>query len=183
MRQARRGRGFAAATAAITLLFIALPQGVTAQTRREKIGEIVQPATGAGRAVYAPLDHATILPRFLGRWAARSGKCVGQKYWDRMELDLSLGILSGRALRVRTALVETDPQGAGDDASPRAADYANADDLLVGFAPPDSETLRYVHFHLVDRGARLIVEEVGRCCQSNGNRSPHHGAAKPICGD
>jgi len=133
------------------------------QTSEGKIGEIVQPATGAGRAVYAPLDQAVILPRFLGRWAMRSGKCIGQKYTDRMELDQNLAILAGRTFTVRAALVEAAPQTTADDAqSPRAGDYANANDLLVGFDQTGNDDLRYIHFRFARASGRLIVEEVGK---------------------
>ncbi|MBN9549279.1 MAG: hypothetical protein J0H31_10470 [Alphaproteobacteria bacterium] len=151
------------AASALMVAAILLPPGSQAQTPEGGIGEIVQPATGAGRAIYAPLDQAVILPRFLGRWAVRSGKCVGQKYTDRMELSQRLAILAGRSLTVQAALVEAGPQGGADDGpSPRADDYADADDLLVGFDQPDGDGPRYIHFRFEGEGGRLIVEEVGK---------------------
>lgn len=161
MQSRRQGTLFA-----ISVLMIAttaLPRSGEAQTHEDKIGEIVQPATGAGRAVYAPLDQAVILPRFLGRWAVRSGRCIGQKYTDRMELDPNLAILAGRTFVVQTALVEAASQGTADDVQPpRAGDYADAGDLLVGFDQPGGDGPRYIHFRFAGGSGRLLVEEVGK---------------------
>lgn len=151
------------AISALIITTVVLPCSGKAQTPEGKIGEIVQPATGTGRAVYAPLDQAVILPRFLGRWAVRSGKCVGQRYTDRMELDQNLAILAGHTFTVQTALVEAGPQSAANEVhAPRADDYADAGDLLVGFDRPGPDGPRYIHFRFAHGSGRLIVEEVGK---------------------
>ncbi|MBN9032651.1 MAG: hypothetical protein BGO05_12410 [Rhizobiales bacterium 63-7] len=161
-KQSQR-RGILLAISALIITTVVFPCSGKAQTPEGKIGEIVQPATGTGRAVYAPLDQAVILPRFLGRWAVLSGKCVGQRYTDRMELDQNLAILAGRTLTVQTALVEADPQSTANEAQPpRAGDYADADDLLVGFDRPGPDGPRYIHFRFARGSGRLIVEEVGK---------------------
>lgn len=129
---------------------------------QDRIGEIVQPSTGADRAVYVPMDQAVILPRFLGKWATSSGKCRSRDSADRMELQQRLAVLGSSRLPVRAALVEVDPQGADDDSQPpRAQDYANAEDILVRFGRPGSGP-RHIHFRFVKGGPRLIVEEVGK---------------------
>lgn len=158
-----QAQGMLLAISALIIATTVRPCNAEVLTPEGKIGEIVQPATGAGRAVYAPLDPAVILPRFLGRWAVRSGKCVGQKYMDRMELDQNLAILAGHTFTVQAALVEAGAQRAANAARvPRAGDYANAGDLLVGFDRPGPDGPRYIHFRFARGSGRLIVEEVGK---------------------
>ena len=151
------------AISALIIVTTVRPCNAEVLTPEGKIGEIVQPATGTGRAVYAPLDQAVILPRFLGRWAVRSGKCVGQRYTDRIELDQNLAILAGHTFTVRTALVEAGAQSTANEGQAlRAGEYANASDLLVGFDLPGPDGPRYIHFRFARGSGRLIVEEVGK---------------------
>ncbi|MFC0590133.1 hypothetical protein ACFFF7_11965 [Novosphingobium aquiterrae] len=129
---------------------------------QDRIGEIVQPASGTGRAVYAALDQAVILPRFLGKWAIDRDSCRRRESAGHIELQQRLAIMGKSRLAVQAALVEIDPDSAGDDGkSPRARDYANADDILVRFGQQGREP-RYIHFRFGYGGARLIVEEVGQ---------------------
>lgn len=156
-----RGPTRSTALYALLLANAVLPGPAKAQIPDGRIGEIVQPATGAGRAIYAPLERPMILPRFLGRWAVRAGRCVGQPYTDRLELDPGLAIIAGRTLPLQTVLVETAQQ---DRAAPppRAEDYAYASDLLVVFNQAGRNGVRYIHFKIVGLDGRLIVEEVGK---------------------
>ena len=130
---------------------------------QDRVGEIVEPATGTGRAVYVRLDQAVILPRFLGHWAVRSGKCSAQKSTDRIDFQKRVVVLRGRRLAVQGALVEIDPQTSLDyDPPARAVDQANTDDFLVDFGRPGNDDGPYVHFRIAPSGTRLIVEEAGK---------------------
>jgi hypothetical protein len=130
---------------------------------QDGVGQIVQPATGTDRAVYAPFDRPVILPRFLGNWATRPGKCIGQSYRNRMGLRSDLAIIAGQALVVREAYVDAGPprDRAGDDPL-RAADYANAQDMLIRVIRSGEEDTRAIHLLFSGRSGRLIVEEVGK---------------------
>jgi hypothetical protein len=80
-----------------------------------------------------------------------------------MELDQNLAILAGHTFTVQTALVEAGPQSAANEVhAPRADDYADAGDLLVGFDRPGPDGPRYIHFRFAHGSGRLIVEEVGK---------------------
>lgn len=130
---------------------------------QEGIGEIVLPATGTDRAVYAPLDRPVILPSFVGNWATRPGRCVGQSYKNRMGLRPDLAIIAGQALTVRVTYVEAGPprDRAGDQPLP-AASHAKSRDMLVSLVRSGEDTIRNVHFRFSDTSGRLIVEEVGK---------------------
>lgn len=146
------------------LLCSGVPHTVLARpAAREGIGEIVQPATGTDRAVYAPLDRPVILPRFLGNWAARAGKCIGQSYKNRMGLRPDLAIIAGQALTVREAYVDPGlPRDRAGDGPLRAADHANAQDMLIRAIRSGEEDARAIHLRFSSRSGRLIVEEVGK---------------------
>ena len=130
---------------------------------QDGVGEIVRPATGTDRAVYAPIDRPIILPPFLGTWAVRSGKCIGQSYRDRMELHTDLAIVAGEAFTVQGTYVDAGPphDRAGDEPL-RSADYSNTRDMLVGLVRSGEEDTRFVHFRFSDRSGKLLVEEVGK---------------------
>ncbi len=150
-------RAIKTATAFALLLF------PVASPADDRVGEIVRPATGTGRAVYETLDLPVILPHFLGTWAVKPGRCIGQKSRDRMELQQGLGIIMGHALSVETVLVDAGGQDEGESGQrPRASDFADARDLLVGFNNDGAEELRYIHFRFASGNTRLIVEEVGK---------------------
>ena len=146
------------------LLCVAMPLSASAKPgAQDGVGEIVQPATGTDRAVYAPIAPSAILPHFLGDWATRSGNCVGQSYKNRMGLKPDLAIIAGEALTVRTVYVDTGTShDRDDDAPPRAADYADARDMLASLVRPGSEAVHFVHFRFSEASGRLIVEEVGK---------------------
>lgn len=129
----------------------------------EGVGQIVQPATGTDRAVYAPLDRPAILPRFLGNWATRPGKCIGQSYKNRMGLRPDVAIIAGQALTVREAYVDAGPprDRAGDEPL-HVEDYANVRDMLIRVARSGEETSRAIHFQFSSSSGLLIVEEVGK---------------------
>lgn len=156
-------RGPRAALPAILLISVALAGVAYAQPPDERPGEIVRPATGAGRAVYAPLDQAWIPSRLQGRWAARPGRCVGQLYTDRMELGPQLAIVDGRTLAIHTVLAEAGAQApAPGGGPPHANDLATMSDVLVAFDQSGRPEPRHIHFRLARAGDRLIVEEVGK---------------------
>ncbi|MDX8356865.1 hypothetical protein [Sphingopyxis terrae] len=146
------------------ILCVAMPLSASAKPgAQDGVGEIVQPATGTDRAVYAPIAPSAILPHFLGDWATRSGNCVGQSYKNRMGLKPDLAIIAGEALTVRTVYVDTGTShDRDDDAPPRAADYADARDMLASLVRPGSEAVHFVHFRFSEASGRLIVEEVGK---------------------
>lgn len=158
-----RGSTSSAALCALFLAHVLAPGSAQAQAQipEDRIGDIVQPATGAGRAVYAPLARPMILPRFLGRWAVRPGRCVGQPYTDRLQMDPGLAIIAGRTLPVQTVLVETAQQGRAAP-PPNAEDHGYASDLLIVFDQAGRTGVRYIHFKIVGLDGRLIVEEVGQ---------------------
>lgn len=146
------------------LLCGGMPQSVSAKPdAQDGVGQIVQPATGTDRAVYAPLDRPVILPRFLGNWATRPGKCIGQSYKNRMGLRPDLAIIAGQALTVREAYVDAGPprDRAGDEPLP-VDDYANARDMLIRVVRSGEDTSRAIHFQFSSSSGRLIVEEVGK---------------------
>jgi len=136
----------------------------TTADAQDRIGEIVQPATGTGRTVYVPLAPAGILPRFIGTWATRGGKCIGQHYTHRMELRADLAIIAGHALRVQETFTEGGPErDEGDDlGDERAQNHADADDMVVGLLRSGEPDMRHIHFWFSLRTGRLILEEVGK---------------------
>lgn len=151
-----------ALTAALLCAGMAQP-AIARPAAQEGIGEIVLPATGTDRAVYAPLDRPVILPSFVGNWATRPGRCVGQSYKNRMGLRPDLAIIAGQALTVRVTYVEAGPprDRAGDQPLP-AASHAKSRDMLVSLVRSGEDTIRNVHFRFSNTSGRLIVEEVGK---------------------
>lgn len=131
---------------------------------RDRVGEIVQPATGTERAVYVPIAPPVILPRFIGTWATRGGKCIGQNYINRMELRSDLAIIAGHALTVKTAAVEGGRErDEGDDLGyEQAQNHAGAGDMVVGLLRSGETEMRHIHFWFSYRTGRLILEEVGK---------------------
>lgn len=125
--------------------------------------EIVRPATGAGRAVYAPLDHAEILLRFVGEWSLRPELCAHHDPAGRLGLHQRMALIDGQIFPVEQALVMAPLQNAKNGDRPlRGRDFALTDDLLVGLAVPGSPDLRFIHFYLSADGTSIVVEEVGQ---------------------
>lgn len=131
---------------------------------RDRVGEIVQSATGTDRAVYVPIEPHVILPRFLGTWATRGGKCIGQNYTNRMELRPNLAIIAGHALAVQEAFAEGGSErDEGDDlGAERAQDHAGTGDMVVGLLRSGETEMRHIHFWFSYSTGRLILEEVGK---------------------
>lgn len=157
------GRIVGPGLSALLLCGLAPIAGAAKPDTQDGVGEIVRPATGTDRAVYAPIDRPIILPPFLGTWAVRSGKCIGQSYRDRMELHTDLAIVAGEAFTVQATYVDVGPpyDRAGDEPL-RSADYSNRRDMLVGLLRSGEEDTRFVHFRFSDRSGKLLVEEVGK---------------------
>ena len=131
---------------------------------RDRVGEIVQPATGTDRAVYVPIEPHVILPRFLGTWATRGGKCIGQNYANRMELRADLAIIAGHALTVKKVFAEgnQDRNEREELGFERAQGHAGDGDMLVGLLRSGEAEMRHIHFWFSYRTGRLILEEVGK---------------------
>ena len=131
--------------------------------REEGIGQIVRPATGTDRAVYAPLDRPVILPQFVGTWATQPGKCLPQSYKNRMELRPDLAIVAGHAYTLRATFVNVGlpADREGDEPLP-ASEFSGARDMLTDLSRAGEGTARMIHFHFSDRSGRLILEEVGK---------------------
>lgn len=147
------------------LLCGGVPQSVSAKPdAQDGVGQIVQPATGTERAVYVPIAPPVILPRFIGTWATRGGKCIGQNYTNRMELRADLAIIAGHALTVKTAAVEGGRErDEGDDLGyERAQNHAGVGDMVVGLLRSGETEMRHIHFWFSYRTGRLILEEVGK---------------------
>ena len=147
------------------LLCCGVPQSVSAKPdAQDGVGQIVQPATGTDRAVYVPIEPHVILPRFIGTWATRSGKCIGQHYTNRMELRTNLAIIAGHAFKVQDAFAEGGRErDEGDNlGAERAQDHAGAGDMVVGLLRSGETEMRHIHFWVSYRTGRLILEEVGK---------------------
>ncbi|MBD3728368.1 MAG: hypothetical protein IE933_01550 [Sphingomonadales bacterium] len=148
---------------AALLLCAGSPPPASQLDAQEGIGQIVEPATGTDRAVFAPLDRPAILPRFLGDWAARSGKCIGQSYKDRMGLTPDMAIVAGHALIVGAVYVDAGaPRDRAGDEPLLSPDFADAQEMLVSFTRAGEEETRFIHFEFSRKSGRLIVEEVGQ---------------------
>lgn len=147
------------------LLCCGVPQSVSAKPdAQDGVGQIVQPATGTDRAVYVPIEPHVILPRFLGTWATRGGKCIGQNYTNRMELRADLAIIAGHALTVKEVSAEGSQERDEREelGFERAQDHAGAGDMVVGLLRSGETEMRHIHFWFSSRTGRLILEEVGK---------------------
>lgn len=147
------------------LLCCGVPQSASAKPdAQDGVGQIVQPPTGTERAVYVPIDPHVILPRFIGTWATRGGKCLGQHYTNRMELRTNLAIIAGHALMVEKAFAEGGSERDEGDGlgAERAQDHAGASDMVVGLLRSGETEMRHIHFWFSYRTGRLILEEVGK---------------------
>lgn len=136
----------------------------TTPDTQDRVGEIVQPATGTDRAVYVPLTPTEILPHFIGTWATRGSKCIGQHYTHRMELRADLAVIAGHALTVQEVSAEGGQErDEGDDLGyERAQDHADADDMVVGLLRSGETDMRRIHLWFSYHTGRLILEEVGK---------------------
>lgn len=136
----------------------------TPPSAQDRIGAIVRPATGTGRAVYAPLDRPIILPRFRGAWAITRGQCVRQHYTNRMDLQRDVAIVAGHAYRVREAyVIGRGSRNERDDGGyVRAEDFLRAGDTILVLFRSGETTVRRVNLRFSSLSARLIFEEVGK---------------------
>lgn len=134
----------------------------------ERNTDIVQPATGTGRAIFIPLDKPQILPRLRGVWGESDAHCAATVTGLAKRETGSAGIQivgenhvltqAGRWQAV-SVLVEGLPLEA-DVRSGRLSDHKDDGGNVLTFRE-DGGPERHVYMYLTPRG-KLAEEEIGR---------------------